>query len=83
MSVLTKEEIVDAFVRTTLEENYNFLEEDLVKLANAFIDKAKPKIELAEVKACVKFVTNLNRFVGEALENTRAKQKEIEVKESK
>ena len=35
---LTQEEVVSTFRTVWLEENYNFLEDDLVKLANAFID---------------------------------------------
>jgi len=42
--ILTKEEIMQAFIHANLIENYNFLEEDLVKLANAFIDKAMEKL---------------------------------------
>ena len=38
---LTTEEVVDTFVNTPLEGDYNFLQEDLVKLANAFAEKAK------------------------------------------
>ena len=34
---LTVEEIRDTFINTKLEENYNFLEEDLEKLASAFV----------------------------------------------
>jgi len=42
--MLSKKEVVDTFVNTPLEEDYNFLEEDLVKIANAFVAVATPKI---------------------------------------
>ena len=46
--VLTPQEISEVFINTPLEEDCNFLQDDLVKLANAFIAAAKPKIELDE-----------------------------------
>ena len=42
--ILNKEEIMQAFINANLIENYNFLEEDLIKLANTFIDKALEKL---------------------------------------
>jgi hypothetical protein len=42
---LTKEEVVKVFMNTPLEENYNFLDEDLVKLANAFVREAISKLK--------------------------------------
>ena len=42
--MITKEQVNEAFRNVTLEENYNFLEDDLVKLAEAFINAAKPAI---------------------------------------
>jgi hypothetical protein len=41
---LTTSEIKEAFRKVHLEENHNFLEEDLVKLANAFVMAAMPAI---------------------------------------
>lgn len=35
---LTRQEVIDAFRTVWLEENYNFLEDDLVRLAHAFVD---------------------------------------------
>ena len=45
---LSTEEVKEAFRTIWLEENYAFLEEDLVKLANGFIAAAAPKIARAE-----------------------------------
>ena len=36
---MNREEVIDTFVNTFLEGDYDFLEDDLLKLANAFIDK--------------------------------------------
>jgi hypothetical protein len=66
--MLTPREIKDAFINCKLEENYNFLEEDLVKLANAFITAVEPKITQKEKDRCVKIVSGLNKEVAKALE---------------
>lgn len=66
--MLTPREIKDAFINCKLEENYNFLEEDLVNLANAFIAAAEPKITQKEKDRCVKIVNGLNKEVAKALE---------------
>ena len=68
---LTKEQVGVAFRSVFLEENYNFLEDDLVKLANAFVAKAEPLIRSDELNQCVKIVTTLNRVVGEKLQEVR------------
>jgi hypothetical protein len=69
--MLTKEKIIETFVNADLEGEYNFLEEDLIKLANAFVDAVAPAIIKAERDECVKFVKSLNHLVGEALEQKR------------
>jgi hypothetical protein len=69
--VLTEKEITETFVNTKLEENYNFLKEDLVKLANAFVDAAKEKIALEERAKCVKIAKDLNLLVGIKIEEVR------------
>jgi len=69
--MLTKDEIKETFINTPLEEDYNFLEEDLVKLANAFIDAATPKIAKAERTECVDFVRSLNHLVADKLQEKR------------
>jgi len=69
--MITKEQVNEAFRKVTLEENYNFLEEDLVKLAHAFIDAAKPSIVAVERQECVKVVRSMNSFVAEKLQQIR------------
>ena len=69
--VLTVQEINEAFVNTHLEENYNFLQDDLVKLANRFISKAAPKLIKQEREACIEFVSSLNTHVAEKLREKR------------
>lgn len=68
---LTPKQVGVAFRQIHLEENYNFLEDDLVKLANGFARAAAPEIMKAERAECVKFVKSLNPLVGEALEAKR------------
>ena len=70
---LTTEEVVDTFVNTPLEGDYNFLQEDLVKLANAFAEKAKPAIAKQERAECIEFVSSLNHLVASRLEEKRGK----------
>ena len=70
---LTVEEINEAFRNVNLEENYNFLEDDLLKLANAFIMAAMPSIRRAELTMCVNYVRSLNTEVASALEDKRGK----------
>ena len=69
--MITKEQVNEAFRNVTLEENYNFLEEDLVKLAHAFIEAAKPSIVAIERQECVKVVRSMNSFVAEKLQEIR------------
>ena len=71
MAYLKKTEINEAFINTKLEENYNFLQEDLIALANAFVDAAKEKIALEERAKCVKIAKDLNFLVGIKIEEVR------------
>lgn len=64
---LDKEQIKEAFRKIYLEENYNFLEEDLEKLADGFIMAAMPAIVKTERNMCIKFVNTLNTNVARAL----------------
>ena len=64
---LSPTEIKEAFRTIYLEETYNFLEEDLVMLADAFIMAAMPMIVRTEREMCVKFVNSLNTNVARAL----------------
>jgi hypothetical protein len=70
---LTIEEINEAFRNVHLEENYNFLEDDLVKLANAFVMAAMPSVRRGELTMCVNYVRSLNTEVANALEDKRGK----------
>lgn len=69
--ILTPQEISEAFINTPLEEDYNFLQDDLVKLANAFIEKAKPKIELEERILCVDVARSVNHLVAAKIAEVR------------
>jgi hypothetical protein len=64
---IDKDQIKEAFRKIYLEENYNFLEEDLVKLADGFIMAAMPAIVKTERDMCIKFVNTLNTNVARAL----------------
>jgi hypothetical protein len=75
---LTVEEIRDTFINTKLEENYNFLEEDLMKLATAFGKLRNEEMVEAVFRAvrlersrCVEFVRSLNPEVARALEDKK------------
>lgn len=69
--ILTQQQIVDVFINTKLEGDYDLLQDDLVKLANAIIAKAAPEIAKQERAECVKFVRTLNHLVGDALQGKR------------
>tara|TARA_R110002126_G_scaffold285102_1_gene435225 strand:+ start:141 stop:368 length:228 start_codon:yes stop_codon:yes gene_type:complete len=64
---LNLDDIKQAFFKIQLEENYNFLEEDLQKLADGFIMAAMPMIVRTEREMCIKFVNSLNTNVARAL----------------
>jgi hypothetical protein len=64
---LDKDEIKEAFRKIYLEENHDFLEEDLQKLADGFIMAAAPMIIRTERDMCIKFVNSLNTNVARAL----------------
>lgn len=70
-----KEDVMQAFFAAGLEEEYNFLEADLMKLATAFAklrdEEVKEKVfraVKAENERCVMFVHSLNPEVAKALE---------------
>ena len=63
--------IKEAFRAAYLEENYSFLEEDLERLADAFIMAAAPAIVKVEREMCVKFVRSLNTHVADKLQEVR------------
>ena len=64
---IDKDQIKEAFRKIYLEETYNFLEDDLVKLADGFIMAAMPAIVKTERDMCIKFVNTLNTNVARAL----------------
>ena len=64
---LNPNEIKEAFRKIHLEENHDFLEEDLQMLADAFIMAAMPSIVKTERDMCIKFVNSLNTNVARAL----------------
>jgi hypothetical protein len=69
--MITKEQVKDAFINVTLEENYNFLEEDLVTLAEAFVKAATPAIEKQERDKCVDIARSVNHLVAQRIEQVR------------
>jgi len=68
---LTVEEINEAFRKVHLGELHDFLQDDLVKLANAFVMAAMPAIVRLERNLCIDFVNSLNTEVGKALSDKR------------
>lgn len=66
---MTPQRINEIFHGLHLEENYNFLEDDLVKLAQAYAEEGARQ----ERAGCIKVVTSLNRVVGEKLTEVRGK----------
>ena len=67
MSYLTEQEIIDTFVNANLKENYQFDRDDLIKLANRFVEVARPKIVREEKSECIKVVRSLNTLVADKL----------------
>jgi hypothetical protein len=66
---MTPERINEIFRGLTLEENHNFLEDDLNKIAQAYAEEGARQ----ERAGCIKVVTSLNRVVGEKLAEVRGK----------
>jgi hypothetical protein len=72
--MITKEQVNEAFRNVTLEENYNFLEDDLVLLAEAFVKAVTPEIEKEERAKCVEIARSVNHLVAERIEQVRSQQ---------
>jgi hypothetical protein len=72
--MITKEQVTDTFINLVLEEHYNFLEEDLVKLAEAFVKTATPDIEKQERDKCVDIARSVNHLVAQRIEQVRSQQ---------
>lgn len=66
---MTPERIHEIFRSVNLEENHNFLEDDLIKIAEAYAEEGARQ----ERAGCIKVVTSLNRVVGEKLAEVRGK----------
>jgi len=68
---LTAEQATEIFQKAELVESYDIREDDLVKLANAFVTAVAPEIIKAERDECIKFTKSLNGLVGNALKEKR------------
>jgi len=68
---LNAKQVGEAFRTVMLEENHNFLEDDLVLLANAFVRFAEPLIRADELEKCVEITRGLNTLVGQRLKQVR------------
>jgi hypothetical protein len=66
---MTPERINEIFRGLNLEENHNFLEEDLKLLAEAYFEEGAKE----ERSGCIRVATDLNRIVGEKLAEVRGK----------
>lgn len=71
--MLTPQEVNEAFINANLEENYNFLQEDLMKLSVAIIERAQDKIATQERQECIKIARSLNHLVAEKIQEIRGK----------
>jgi hypothetical protein len=68
---LTTDEIKRAFTKVWLEGKYDFLLEDLEKLAHEFVRAAVPKIAKEERDYCIEYVESLNPLVAGMLQSKR------------
>jgi hypothetical protein len=68
---LTTEEVIQAFNKAWLEGKYDFLLEDLEKLAHEFVRAAVPKIAKEERDYCIQYVESLNPLVAGMLQSKR------------
>ena len=78
MSEFKKEDVFQAFFAANLEGDYNFLQDDLLKLAKAFADLRDNELNERVYRAtqnerarCVEFVRSLNPTVAQALEEKK------------
>ena len=72
--MLSNEKIVSTFINTSLEGDYNFLQDDLIKLATAFINAATPSIKLEEQKLCIEIAQSYNPLVAVKIKEVRNKE---------
>lgn len=73
--ILTPKEVAEIFINANLEEDYNFSVDDLVKLANAYVNFAAPRIAKEERDLCVDVVRSLNTHVADKLAEIRGNAK--------
>ena len=78
MSEFKKDDVFQAFFAAGLEGDYNFLEDDLMKLASVFAELRDNELNERVYKAtqqerarCVAFVRSLNPLVAQALEDKK------------
>ena len=71
--ILSEKDVSDTFINTKLEGNYDFLMDDLVKLANAFINAAKQSIALEERGLCVEVARSVNHLVADKIVEVRSR----------
>lgn len=78
MSEFKKEDVFQAFFGAGLEGDYNFLEDDLLKLAKVFADLRDNELNERVYRAtqnerarCVEFVRSLNPTVAQALQDKK------------
>lgn len=78
MSEFKKDDVFQAFFAAGLEGDYNFLEDDLMKLASVFAELRDNELNERVYKAtqqerarCVDFVRSLNPLVAQALEDKK------------
>lgn len=80
MNILSIDEIRKVFITTPLEENYNFLEADLVKLGNSFAEMVEYKLAQRTAEAikeeraeCIKVARSVNHLVADKIAEVRGK----------
>ena len=78
MTEFKKEDVFQAFFAAGLEGDYNFLEDDLLKLAKVFAELRDNELNERVYKAtqqernrCIEFVRSLNPVVAQALEDKK------------
>jgi hypothetical protein len=67
----TADDVREAFSKCHLEETHNFLQDDLNKMADAFVALAQKKIMRSEREACLEVVRSLNTQVANKLQEVR------------
>jgi flagellar motor switch protein FliG len=75
---IKKEEVFQAFFAAGLEGDYNFLEDDLLKLAKVFgelrdneLNERVYRATQQERNRCIEFVRSLNPTVAQALQDKK------------